>query len=154
MAKVHASLSPTTNMLLIGLWGFAALVLLATLQMQNALALAGAGGLLGAIGGTFQHLSLRDAMTDFAGASSLMDVRRAMSRTTWGRRYIVWLYTSKFILIVLAATLVEHAVTPIIIAYVGSYMCLMFVRELVTLRDLFALRQFAAGPLDNEQKPA
>ena len=54
----------------------------------------------------------------------------------------------------LAATLVEHAVTPIIIAYVGSYMCLMFVRELVTLRDLFALRQFAAGPLDNEQKPA
>lgn len=94
----------------------------------------------GAIAGFMQHGSFAQARDQFLQASSLLDVRRAFKETTWGRRYIAWLYLSKFGLLALVVeSMARGAFLQMVFGYVGAYASLMFVRELVTLGDTIAL---------------
>ena len=89
-----------------------------------------------------QHLSFTQASASFAAASSLIDVRRVLKATCWGSRYIYWLYFSKIVLVALAFWLVRSPLLNVIVGYLTGYAALMFVRELVTLRDTFSLNHF------------
>ncbi|HXM32850.1 MAG TPA: hypothetical protein VN921_04290 [Chthoniobacterales bacterium] len=142
MSKAHATLSPRTNILLILAWGTATVIFLLVIQPRLPLALAVAGAVLGGVGGVMQHLSFIQARASFAAASSLMEVRRALKATMWGGHYIYWLYFSKIVLVALAFWLVRSPLLNVIFGYLTGYAALMFVRELITLRDAFSLSHF------------
>ena len=102
------------------------------------------GSALGAVGGVLQHLSLKVATNGFTTASSLLDVRRVFKATSWGSRYISWLYFSKGVLAIFAFLLIRQPLLSIILGYLAGYFSLMFVRELVTLRDTFHLQRLTS----------
>jgi len=141
MAKTHASLSPAANIFLMIVWGAIAGILFFVVKPHVPLALALGGAMLGAVCGVMQHLSFKEATSGFTSASSLLDVRRAFKSTSWGSRYIWWLYLSKVVLAVFTFLLIRQPLLGLILGYLAGYMSLMFVRELVTLRDTFYLQR-------------
>jgi hypothetical protein len=143
MAKSNASLSPTTNILLIIVWGLLAAYLVFVAEPHVPVIFALVGAALGASGGVMQHLSIKEASNGFTNASSLLDVRRAFKTTSWGRRYIWWLYLSKLVLALLAFLAIRHPLLAIILGYGAGYFSLMLSREIVTLRDTFYLKRLS-----------
>jgi hypothetical protein len=139
MSKAHSTLSPKTNIRFILAWGATAVIFLFVVEPHVPVAFVVLGAALGAVGGVMQHLSFTQASASFAAASSLIDVRRALTATTWGTRYIYWLYFTKIVLAALAFWLVRSPLLNVVFAYLAGYAALMFVRELVTLRDTFVL---------------
>ena len=147
MPKSHTSLSPRTNILLIFVWGAVAAAFFFVIEPHSPIILGVIGGLLGAIGGVMQHLSLRDASASFTTTSSLLEVRSALKATRWGSLYIRFLWFSKLVLLVLAFVLVREPLFAVLFGYLAAYVSLMFVREVVTLRDTFFLHRLSSnGP--------
>jgi len=153
MSKPHSSLSPITNILLIIIWAAMVASLLFVVEPHAPVMLAAVGGVLGAIGGVMQHLSITQATKGFSAASTLLEVRSALKTTTWGARYIRFLYFSKFVLIVLAFVLVGQPSLGVIFDYLAGYFSLMFVREIVTLRDTFLLHRLTPPPPHEPRHP-
>ena len=141
MAKPHASLSITTNLLLIPAWAAVAAFFVFVAQPQAPRSIAVVGLILGILCGIMQHLSLTQAAAHFTAATTLMDVRRAYTANPWGKRYIRFLYASKFILAAAAFLLIRQPLLGILLAYVAGYFSLMCAREIVTLRDTFLLHR-------------
>jgi tetrahydromethanopterin S-methyltransferase subunit E len=139
MANKHLSLSPTTNILLTIVWGTIAAILFFGIEPCVSLTIGLVGAVLGAVSGLMQHLSINQAKNSFNAASSFSDVRNAFKQTLWGRRYIAWLYFSKVVLAIFAFFFIQKSLLGIAFGYLGGYMSLMFVRELITLRDTFLL---------------
>jgi hypothetical protein len=142
--KSHASLSPRTNLLLVIIWAAAVVSLLLMIQPRLPFTMVLAGGLLGAVAGVLQHLSISQSPGGFITASSLMGVRRAFTSTPWGRKYIAWLYFCKLTIFVIAFVLIRGPLYRVIFGYLVAYASLMLVRDSVTLRDIFALHRLAA----------
>ena len=145
MPKSHSTLSPITNILLIFAWAAVAALFFFVVEPHAPTILGVAGAVLGAVGGVMQHLSFREASNGFSAASTLLEVRSAFKATVWGTSYIRFLYISKLVLIALAAGLVRHPLLAIVFAYCGGYFTLMFMREVITLRDTFFLRSLTAA---------
>jgi hypothetical protein len=139
MSQPHFTLSPTTNILFILAWAAFAVIFLFVIEPHVPIAIAVMGAALGGVGGVMQHLSFTQASGSFAAASSAMDVRRVLRATTWGRRYIYWLYFSKVVLAALAFSLIRSPLLTVIFGHLTGYATLMLVRELITLRDTFSL---------------
>jgi hypothetical protein len=99
------------------------------------------GGLLGALAGTMQHLSISQDPSRFTAASSLMGVRRALTSTAWGCKYIVWLYFCKVALLLIAFMLIREPLFRVVLGYLAAYFSLMLVRDAVTLRDTYVLHR-------------
>lgn len=137
----NRSLTPRTNLLLLCTWTVGVIFAFLLLQPHLPVALGIAGGLLGAIAGTIQHLSISQDPPRFVAASSLMGVRRALTSTAWGRTYIAWLYFCKVVLLVVAYLLIREPVYRVVLGYLAAYFSLMLVRDAVTLRDTYVLRR-------------
>jgi hypothetical protein len=137
--KTHTTLSPRTNLLLIAIWGIVVVSFFVVVQPRLPVILALAGGLCGALAGIMQHLSISQDPRGFIAASSLMGVRRALTNTAWGRRYIAWLYFSKFALVLITFLLIRNPLPQVLFGYLTAYFSLMFVRDIITLRDTFSL---------------
>jgi hypothetical protein len=150
MQKPHASLSPRMNLLLIVAWAAGAGLFLFVVEPHAPVALGAVGALLGAIAGMMQHLSFKQASPRFATATSLMDVRRTFTGTSWGKRYIYWLYLSKVVLAATAFVLVRHPLLGVLFGYVAAYFSLMFVREVVTFKDTMFLNRLTAANVTNQ----
>jgi len=127
-------------------WGAIAAYLVFGFEPHVPLVVAVVGGLLGVAGGIMQHLSIKEATNGFTSALSMLDVRQAFKSTLWGSRYISLLYFSKFALAVLAFLVIRHPLLEIVLGYLAGYMSLMFLREIVTLRDTFYLQGLASRP--------
>jgi hypothetical protein len=128
------------NVLLICIWAIVVVSSFWIIQPRLAFTLAIAGGLLGALAGVMQHLSISHDPNEFLAASSLMGVRRALTSTSWGRKYIAWLYLSKVVLILIAFLLIRGPLYQVVRGYLAGYFSLMLVRDSITLKDTFALR--------------
>jgi hypothetical protein len=139
MSLTHASLRPTYNLLFIILWAVASVFFLFIVTPHAPIMLAIVGGGFGAVAGLMQHMGFTQATDRFDTASSLLEVRRALKATPWGSRYISWLYFCKLALIVIAFVLIRGPLLQVITGYLGGYLPLMFVRDLVTLRDTIVL---------------
>lgn len=150
MAKLHSSLSPANNILLILALGAAVSLFLFVFRPHAPWALAVAGGIFGAIAGIMQHLGLKQCRDVLLSASSFIEVRSALNGTAWGRRFIRWLYFSKLALIAIALILVRQPLLAVVFAYFAGYCSLMFVREIITLRDTFLLQRLF-GDLPNRE---
>jgi hypothetical protein len=150
MSKPHSSLSVATNLLLIPAWGVAAAFFVFMPQPHAPISIAAAGLVLGVVGGIMQHLSFEQAAASFTAATTLLEVRRALTATTWGRRYIRFLYASKLILVVLVFLLVRRPLYGLLFGYLAGYFSLMFAREIVTLRDTLHLRRIDSDAPESE----
>jgi hypothetical protein len=139
-SKAHASLSPKINLLLICVWAIFVVFAFGIIQPRLPFSLAIAGGFLGVLAGVMQHLSISHDPNEFVAASSLMGVRRALTSTPWGRKYIAWLYFSKAALILIAFLLIKGPLYQVVLGYLVAYVSLMLVRDTITLRDTFALQ--------------
>lgn len=137
--RTHTTLSPRTNLLLISIWAIVIVSDFVIIQPRLPFTLAIAGGLCGVLAGIMQHLSIRQDPRGFLAASSLMGVRRALTNTAGERRYIGWLYFSKFALVVIAFLLCRKSPLQVLFGYLTAYLSLMLVRDIITLRDTFAL---------------
>ena len=150
MSKPHSSLSPTTNVLLIFVWAAVAAVFLFVADPHAPIIIAVVGAVLGVVGGAMQHLSFMQAGKGFSAASTLLEVRSAFKATTWGTRYIRFLYFSKVVLIILSFVLVRQPLMAVVYGYFAGYFSLMFVREIVTLRDIFFLHRLSTNASNGE----
>ena len=112
-----------------------------TVQPRLPISLGLVGGLLGAIAGTMQHLSIGQDPSRFVAASSLMGVRRALTSTAWGRKYIAWLYFCKVVLLLIAFLWIREPLFRVVLGYLAAYFSLMLVRDAVTLRDTYVLHR-------------
>ncbi len=128
------------NLLLICIWAIVVVSGFWIIQPRLPFSLAIAGGLLGALAGVMQHLSISHDPNEFVAASFLMGVRRALTSTPWGRKYIAWLYFSKVALILVAFLLIKGPLYQVVLGYLAAYFSLMLVRDLITLKDTFALQ--------------
>ena len=143
VAKSHATLSPRTNLLLLFVWAIGVVFAFWIVQPRLPVALGLVGGLLGALAGTMQHLSISEDPSRFVAASSLMGVRRALTATAWGHKYIAWLYFCKVVLLLIAFLLLRGPLLRVALGYLGAYFSLMLVRDAVTLRDTYVLHRLA-----------
>ena len=149
MSKTNSSLSPIVNGALIFVWATAAVLLVFIAEPRLSVVLPVIGIVLGAVGGIMQHLSITQSKASFVAASSLLEVRRVLAKSIWGRRYIYWLYFSKVALIAAAFAVVRQPLIQVGLGYLAAYASLMFMRELVTLSDTVALRRFTASDESN-----
>jgi hypothetical protein len=108
------------------------------------IALGLAGGILGVIAGTMQHLSISQDPPRFVAASSLMGVRRAFTSTAWGRKYIAWLYFCKVVLLLIAFLLIREPLFRVVLGYIAAYFSMMLARDAVTLRDTYVLHRLGS----------
>jgi hypothetical protein len=152
--KTHASLSPLTNLLLICVWAMVVIVGFLIVQPRLPVELGVAGGLFGALAGIMQHLSINHDPRRFIAASSLMGVRRALTSNPWGRKYVGWLYFSKFALILLAFLLLKAPLYRVMLGYLAAYFSLMLVRDAVTLRDTYTLHRLSNTASAAPESPA
>ncbi len=141
VAKNHATLSPRTNVLLLFVWAMGVVVAFLIVQPRLPVALGVVGGLLGAVAGTMQHLSIGQDPSRFQAASSLMGVRRALTSTAWGRKYIAWLYFCKVVLLLIAFLLIREPLYRVVLGYLAAYFSLMLVRDAATLKDTYVLHR-------------
>ena len=139
--KTHATLSPRTNLLLLFVWAMGVVFAFLVIQPRLPITLGLVGGLLGALAGTMQHLSISQDPSRFMAASSLMGVRRALTSTAWGRKYIAWLYFCKAVLLLIAFLLIKESLYRVLLGYLAAYLSLMLVRDAVTLKDTYVLHR-------------
>lgn len=141
VAKSHSTLSPRTNLLLLFVWALGVIFTFLVIQPRLPVTLGLVGGLLGALAGTMQHLSISQDPSRFVAASSLLGVRRAFTGTAWGRKYIAWLYFCKVVLLLIAFMLIREPLYRVILGYLAAYFSLMLIRDAVTLRDTYVLHE-------------
>lgn len=138
---MHTSLSPKTNIRLIILW---AVVSVATFLFVSPtpwffLAL---GGVLGAVAGFIQLRALREASAQLLQAVTMMDVRRVLRSSRWGRLYLWGFWLSMVLLFVLAFFLLHSRA---IIGLIAGYTAFALIRELLNLRGTFELQHLSKG---------
>lgn len=135
MAKLHSTLTPSTNVALILTWGLLAGIL-AYASRPHSLPIVALAAMLGAIGGLMQCRALTESQPRFTRASTMLEIRRAMMVTKWGRRYIYFLWTGYLILFA-GSFAMDRASAPWLCF--SGYFALMFAREIVTLRATMEL---------------
>ncbi len=133
--EIHATLQPKTNIILIVIYIIISIFLFSSSKAYPYLLVAIAI-LFGAIGGIMQVLSFKEGKEKFSSASTALDIRRIMMSTKWGKIYIYFLWTGNIILLVAALILKSNP----LLDFLSAFIMLMLVRELITLKITFDLR--------------
>ena len=133
---MHTSLKPRTNVILLVVWGVLAVSFVASLSPVPWFVV-GFSALLGGAAGMVQARSLRSARAKLVAANSLMGVRKVLSSTVWGRRYIILFWCSQALLLVLSVLKFSEGA---LLLFPALYFGFAFVRELVSLPATFELK--------------
>jgi uncharacterized membrane protein len=137
---MHLSLQPKTNARLLILWGLVAVVVALAVSPTPWLFL-GVGGGLGLCAGIIQLRALRESSASLLAAQTAMDVRRALSSSRSGRRYLYAFWGSMAVLVVLAFCCLRGRAGVGLLAGYPAFAC---AREFLTLRGTFELRRLSA----------
>jgi hypothetical protein len=137
--KIYSSLSPRTNVTLMCTWAVVIAFGFSVLSPHLPFALGVVGGVLGAVAGIFQHLSIKQNPEAFISAFSLKEVNLGFKTNRWGRTYIAWGYLSTVVLALLAFALISTSFR-VLFGYLVAEVSFMLVREIITLRDTITLR--------------
>lgn len=144
MKKMHNTLKPSTNIVMILLWG--ALAGFATfISAPHSFLVVIVGLILGVSGGVMQWLAFTESKEKFLTASTMLEVRKELKETKWGKRYIPFLWLGNLVIVVLVVIIGKGNLFILIMA---GYFSLMFARELVTLKPTFELAQYYRGSLE------
>lgn len=136
MNKPHASLKASTNILLILVWGMVTVALLLFLEPFPILIVM-AGIVFGLAGGLMQAYSFKESKVSFKSAKTMMEVRKAIKNTKWGKRYIVFLWFGYISLVTIAFTSTNDPLLSVL----AGYFLLMFIREIITLKPTIELNR-------------
>ena len=134
MDKPHFTLRPTTNIVLIFVWGIA-VVMLFTLIKPWPIYILLCGSTFGLIGGLMQIHSFKESKQSFQEAITMIEVRNSLKNTKWGKRYLYCLWTGNALLVAIAFLTTNNPLPSVLV----GYFLLMFVRELVTLKPTMEL---------------
>jgi hypothetical protein len=138
MSETHTTLKPKTNIILSVVWGLAILTIL-YFSRPTPIIFFLLGGFLGGLGGIMQILSIKESKNAIISASSMLEVRKALASTRWGKRYIRFLWISNIGFIVLALYFQVNLIFNVLAAYCSF----CFIREIVTLKTIFELQRIA-----------
>ncbi len=139
MAKIHSTLKTSTNVVMIFLWGVLAGIF-AYLSAPYSLLIITIGAILGAIGGTMQYYAFSESKEKFLDASSMLEVRKKLKETKWGKRYIPFLWIGNLVLV--ATVLIMHRGNMPLEIMAGAF-SLMFIREIITLKPTIELAELS-----------
>jgi len=145
MKKLHLTLKPMFNVMLMMVWGIGTMVGYFAVSPHPLLFIF-VGAVLGLIGGLMQIQSFKEGIELFLNAETLLDVRSQLKSTKWGKRYLYWLWGGS---ILLAVFVVKLSPDPIV-AFLAGYFSMMFLREVVTLKSAFELRKLLEEATNNE----
>lgn len=122
-------------MIMIFVWGGLTGVL-ASLARPYSFCIVGIAAVFGAIGGYMQCHAIAMAKDKFIHAASMMEIRKIIMGTRWGKYYIYFLWFWFFILLALSV-IVGGRKAPMLCF--SGYFAQMFVREVVTLKTTIKL---------------
>ncbi len=137
MAKIHSTLKTSTNVVMIFLWGALAGTF-AYLSAPHSLFIITIGAILGAIGGTMQYYAFSELKERLLDASSMLEVRKKLKETKWGKIYIPFLWVGNLLLV--AVVIVMHR-GNMPLEIMAGYFSLMFIREIITLKPTIELAE-------------
>jgi hypothetical protein len=137
---MHSSLKPKTNIVLLVVWATLAVVTGAA-STPTSMVILGVGAFLGCVVGLVQHRALKLAGPELVKANSLIEVRKALSFSLWGKSYLYLFWSSVVVLLALGLWKFEK---EILFVFLAGYSALAFTRELVTLPAIFSLRSLVA----------
>ena len=137
---MHTSLQPKTNIMLLALWG-AIIIAVITLASAPWLFL-GLGVLFGVCAGVVQSLAIRRASQIMLATNTMMEVRRALSSSGWGRFYLYLFWFSMVVISALTFSLLKERA---IVGLLAGYSAFAFIREMITLRSSFYLQKLVQG---------
>ena len=100
------------------------------------------GAILGSVGGFLQHIRLKRDYNRFGAASSLLEIRRRLAATRTGKLYFYYFWCYIFGMVLLTFAINKSPITAVA-AFIVAYLLFAAVRELITLRDVFAMRKRA-----------
>ncbi len=136
---MHSSLKPKTNIVLLVVWAALAAVTGAALTPASIVIL-GVGAFLGCVAGLVQYRALKMAGPTLVDANSLIQVRKALASSLWGKGYLYLFWGSVAVLLALGLWKFEK---EILLVFLAGYSAMAFTRELVTLPAVFSLRSLA-----------
>ena len=127
---MHASLKTKTNARLIVAWTLGLCVVIAVSTPVTWITLA-LGCVFGLVGGTLQLNAMRVSAVQLTSATTLLEVRRALSGSPFGRAYIWAFWLSQIALLLVS---VSAYGSRAIVAMIAGYLAFALSRELVSIR--------------------
>lgn len=134
---MHKSLQIKTNVILVLFWGSLAVGLVRVPSPRPWLLVISAA-VLGAIGGLLQARAIRSSAAAFHGATTLMEVRGAISSTSAGRRYLLLFWVSQLFIVSLA---VWQSRANMLVSFLAAYCAFAFWREALSLPAVVAFNR-------------
>jgi len=98
------------------------------------------GLIFGVLGGVMQWLAFAESKDKYLNASTMLEVRKELRETKWGKRYIPFLWLGNLVLVAFVIFLGEG---NLFILTMAGYFSLMFARELITLKPTFELAKLS-----------
>ena len=136
--KPHTSLSVTSNILAIVAY-LAVVAALMIIARPIPIVFPILGAILGGVGGFLQHLGLKRDYNRFGAAGSALEIRRRLTETRAGKIYLYYFWGVVVFLVALTFALNQSPITAVA-AFIVAYLTFAAVREMVTLRDVFAMQ--------------
>ena len=99
MNEINNTLKPSTNIVMILLWGFLA-CFAAFISTPQSFLVVVVGLIFGILGGVMQWLAFAESKEKFLNASTMLEVRKKLKETKWGKRYVPFLWLGNFVLVV------------------------------------------------------
>ncbi len=137
-SRSHRAFSVTLNIALIGVYFALVLTLMAICRPPVPLWFPLLGAFLGGCGGFLQHLSLKRDYNRFGAASSRIEIRRRLNETRAGKLYLYYFWGINLCFVLLAFGANSSPITAFA-ALTVAYFSFAILREIVTLRDVFAM---------------
>ena len=132
---MHFTLTPRFNLSLLFVYSVV-LAGVITLVGAKVLPTLATSILLGAVLGYLQHQAVQATSQELAGATTVVEVRRALLTVGWSRRYVQLLW-SAFVVIFLVALVTTGRAFPA--CWIGGLAGLWLVRDAMTYRDIVKL---------------
>jgi hypothetical protein len=88
-----------------------------------------------------QVLSFREGQRAFLAATTVLDARKELKKTKWGRRYLYFLWSGAILLVLVSGLTARNPV----LAFPAGYFSMMFAREVMTLKPTFELQRMQPG---------
>ena len=139
MKKVHFTLKPSTNIIMILLWGILAVCATFTSRPYS-YPVVFVGLIFGVLAGLMQSLAFAESKGAFLNTRTMIDVRNKLKKTKWGKRYIPFLWIGNISLVAVALLIGKG---NLLLEIMAGYLSLMFVRELITLKPTFELAELS-----------
>jgi len=134
MANLHPTLRPKFNLLLVCVELIIAAILLMTIKPAP-ISFACLGILAGIFGGIFQWSSFNESGDLFLNAGTMIEVRKALNNTKWGKVYLCYFWIFNIGMFLLATYLKSNA----FLNFFTAYFSFAFARDIVTLYPVFQL---------------